>query len=168
MKFTSVLHLTAIFMAFFITSVYPAWVPVREASENSLEVRDTTDDIREVLQPDGIIRYEFYSNGTLQASVIDNLEGGASVLDSDGNELPDNVNDKIEKRFVGALARLLWRFRHIIKRWGSRVAVYVKCVGVNTVADCGNYFIGCAQSGTAPWDCISGGICVGAAHRKCR
>ncbi|KAJ5155255.1 hypothetical protein N7492_008058 [Penicillium capsulatum] len=123
------------------------------------------------IQADGKHRLEFWNEGQLEITALEQDDGGVALYDVDGNVLDiekvEEDGSSLEKRVP--IWRIALRFARLIARFGRRVWTFIFCVDTTPFWDCGNDFLDCAASGHAPWACPEGGLCVGAAiYRHCK
>jgi hypothetical protein len=103
----------------------------------------------------------------------------------------DLEDSGIERRSLAWL-RVLAKLAPVIKKFGSRVISWLKCVGAwSQILDCSSkvcasplpfltrrgkmkvadllqlQLINCATYGQAPWECVSGIACIGKAAKRC-
>ncbi|KFY15627.1 hypothetical protein V492_01869 [Pseudogymnoascus sp. VKM F-4246] len=160
---------TALMLALFANVVYSAAIDSSLSSRdlNVTEKADFSDfaDVVGYALPDGRRKIDFYTNGVLDGSAIE-TENGAQFFEADGTEIDLNeADEKIAKRV--SKWRLAIKFAKLIAKYGKKAWNYIYCVGTNAMWKCGDEYLGCAQSGIPPWQCIEGIVCVGASAKGC-
>ncbi|KAL2069365.1 hypothetical protein VTL71DRAFT_15703 [Oculimacula yallundae] len=166
MKYSTILQ--AFIVALFGHMVYATAIDTRSLVTRDDDQSPNTEDLIAYQLPDGRRRIDFYDNGALEGYAIE-TEDGATFFDIDGSEVTlddiDGDDSELSKRI--SRWRLALKFAKLIAKWGKRAWDYIYCVGANSMWRCGDDYLQCAQSGTPPWSCIEGIICVGAAARRC-
>ncbi|KAK4195282.1 hypothetical protein QBC40DRAFT_316647 [Triangularia verruculosa] len=125
---------------------------------------------------DGGEKVEIIVDGVSKGYLIVSPDGDVHGFDENGTAVDldavlaardDHEVAGVEKRALAWL-RVLARLAPVIKRFGSRVISWLKCVGVwSQILDCAPKLVNCATYGKAPWECIAGINCIGKAAKKC-
>jgi len=112
-------------------------------------------------------------DGQFEGTIVQTDEFTIKAYDAEGNEISmddllDEDNDEIEKRWIGVAARVLRMLAPVIKRWGNKALKFFKCVGLDAnLITCSMKFSNCATMGVAPWKCVGGITCMGKVGKNC-
>ncbi|KAJ5110324.1 hypothetical protein N7532_002969 [Penicillium argentinense] len=128
-------------------------------------------DVVSSFQPDGKHKIEFYSEGALEVTALEQDDGSVAFYDVDGKVIDltdiEEDDDLLQKR--ASKFQLAWRFAKLIAKYGKKAWTFIYCVGTSPFWRCGDEFLDCAAGGRAPWSCPEGGICLGhAIYKHCK
>ncbi|MCJ1259038.1 hypothetical protein MMC24_006873 [Lignoscripta atroalba] len=149
---------TALFLAVFAPLIYSAAVDTSLVARGT-DVTTSTPygDVVAYELADGRRKLDFYANGVLEGSAVENGDG-ATFYDEKGEEI--DINDEsLEKR--QSKLRLAIRFAKMIAKWGKRAWDYIYCVGASSMWSTSNVPAAASHHGNASTGSFVSGLLLG-------
>lgn len=154
--------LKTILIFLFALAAYAAVHP--RVEENAVSSVVPNGNITASRLPDGRRKLVF-TDGKLEFTVVETLDGKATIFDPTGKEITDLAVGLTKRQTLWQ--RVAMAFAGILQKWGVRAWNFLYCIGLDAGWKCSQKFVECANRGTPPWKCVGGLACVGAGAKRC-